>query len=903
MESSLISNTNQVYVASVLAMDNAGMVAMFKALVASCLNGFLGCLSDIYEAALFVFFQNASVRDGQVISTVQGKLVEILEEVFVRTFELPMERLMDLNEVPKYLVFDVRSVFSFNGEQLRTSCKKWEMKFEFRLLCDILVNWGRLLFNIFKDMVKPGSRQARGYAVQISILMKNVQNLELVDSKEFPPIKILTAKTVGRYIAINEKIGVDEVEDESRVKKTPAKKVASRKRPAAAVDEKVVKKKRTRVGKAAVVAKDSALLKRKAPKRKLKLPQGSEDEPVAKDADVGDVEKQSDEPTADEVDNIIAHVITATAHMDTVVEEPFSPVKTDRMFETGSESEDELEMFASKQPSHISKSENRVVESASAAYLVEEPIEETEQNQGKEITDAVSTADTKISGDESMTLEEHLSMILDGSSLPSTIVEVTKIQFGKSITIRGVDEGDWYKASLPKIPSAAKRKAPLQEKDPIKGNPAKEIFSLICADIELLVQLREQVIDDVDKFFNSFSFKRLAALKIEDIYANEELVLSWAEADSTRIALQRKMYILTKHFEGPNRDRGAVIARSNKNIRSSCWIRTMIRVDGSWVIEPCADYWNTLPRCLIRNEIFSSDCLCIYSSPFHFSILRSAVVSTRPVLGAANIFDTIVQLAPVPSLSDTTFDSDVQMDAIQSSDSSSSHDLMDIHVDTPVLFTTADDLQGTNTVFDQPLLISTAPTATVFTESFAQLRDSISQISIKQVRTQRSLDDLKSELLFKIDNLAKASAEARDQQTQYIHNSIKSVCQEARTQGDVLSVKLNEFQKGTRAHHALVTTKLSDIRNEIGFLLDYINRGGDAKNGEGGSSLPQPPPDDQSRPSGGSGSRGSGGDGSSQRRDSCGSSKKRHSSSSGGGGPIGPIRRDVEYWICGKRQF
>ncbi|KZV26913.1 hypothetical protein F511_40488 [Dorcoceras hygrometricum] len=48
---------------------------------------------------------------------------------------------------------------------------------------------------------------------------------------------------------------------------------------------------------------------------------------------------------------------------------------------------------------------------------------------------------------------------------------------------------------------------------------------------------------------NSFSFKKLANLKIEEIYAKEELVLSWAEADSTRVALHRRMYILTKYRE------------------------------------------------------------------------------------------------------------------------------------------------------------------------------------------------------------------------------------------------------------------------------------------------------------------------------------------------------------------
>ncbi|KZV37491.1 NAC domain containing protein 82 [Dorcoceras hygrometricum] len=92
-----------------------------------------------------------------------------------------------------------------------------------------------------------------------------------------------------------------------------------------------------------------------------------------------------------------------------------------------------------------------------------------------------------------------------------------------------------------------------------------------------------------------------------------------------------------------------------------------------------------------------------------------------------------------------------------------------------------------------------------------------------------------------------------------------------------------------------------NLSTQLGFLVDYINRGGDAKKGEGGNSRPQPLPDDQSKPSGDSGSSGSGGDGSSQRRDMGGSSKKRHSSSSGGvhhssggGGPVGPITRDAE---------
>ncbi|KZV44883.1 hypothetical protein F511_33046 [Dorcoceras hygrometricum] len=69
--------------------------------------------------------------------------------------------------------------------------------------------------------------------------------------------------------------------------------------------------------------------------------------------------------------------------------------------------------------------------------------------------------------DESMTLDAILSAISDDLSLPSTFGEITPILFGKSISIPGVDEGDWYKASLPKIHPVDKGKAPLRERDPL----------------------------------------------------------------------------------------------------------------------------------------------------------------------------------------------------------------------------------------------------------------------------------------------------------------------------------------------------------------------------------------------------------------------------------------------------
>ncbi|KZV30492.1 trans-resveratrol di-O-methyltransferase-like [Dorcoceras hygrometricum] len=274
-----------------------------------------------------------------------------------------------------------------------------------------------------------------------------------------------------------------------------------------------------------------------------------------------------------------------------------------------------------------------------------------------------------------MSLEDIILSIPVDVPLPSPGVEITKITMGKEIKIPGVDERTWNQASLPQIKVDDKGKEPLKQKDPIKGRPHLEHYSLICADIDLLVKLRAQMIDEVDQFFNSFSLKKLATINIEDMTKKEEQVLYWGEAESTLVSLQRKGYILLKYreilvrkfleswkqnfvpgdgssatdlkviamlsdihlfvledlkeqaiahgltwtktccskiFEGHTRDRGAVIARNNTNTPSKCWIRMMIRVDGVWAVEPCADHWTLYPlsvntstpsKCWIRTMI------------------------------------------------------------------------------------------------------------------------------------------------------------------------------------------------------------------------------------------------------------------------------------------------------------
>ncbi|KZV46626.1 hypothetical protein F511_02973 [Dorcoceras hygrometricum] len=287
MASSLISRSHHIDFDSVFCFEDAEMVQMFESLITTGLNEFLGCPAMFYENALTEFFSHGSVRDGLIVSTIGGIAVEISESVFAATFELPTEGLTDLSEVPRNFISDAQSLFSVSEKEVSISCLKMEMKMQYRLLSDDLakslfvkagsfdavtrdrfllmtaitfdveVNWGSLLFGVLKEMVTPDSRQAKGYAIQICVLLKNIPGLELGESKAFPAPRILNEKTVHRIVSLNDNVGVEEVKDAPRAKKTPVKKTVSKKRPAADDAEvaPVIKKKRTTKGKSVVVKK------------------------------------------------------------------------------------------------------------------------------------------------------------------------------------------------------------------------------------------------------------------------------------------------------------------------------------------------------------------------------------------------------------------------------------------------------------------------------------------------------------------------------------------------------------------------------------------------------------------------------------------------------------------------
>ncbi|KZV26957.1 dystroglycan-like [Dorcoceras hygrometricum] len=205
MASSLISNSHHVDFDSVFGMDDSTITQMFELLIATGLKDFLGCPAVYYEAALIEFFENGSVReDGVVVSTIRGINVEISEGMFATAFgfrlrEMKIEyrRLHDM--LAKMLFVKAGSFDAVTHERFMLMTA---------ITFDVKINWGSLLFGVLKAMVTPGSRQAKGYAIQICVVLSKVPGLELGESNPFPIHRVFTERTVHRFVHINEQIGM-----------------------------------------------------------------------------------------------------------------------------------------------------------------------------------------------------------------------------------------------------------------------------------------------------------------------------------------------------------------------------------------------------------------------------------------------------------------------------------------------------------------------------------------------------------------------------------------------------------------------------------------------------------------------------------------------------------------------
>ncbi|KZV49270.1 delphilin-like [Dorcoceras hygrometricum] len=530
MASVFIVNSYQINFESVLMIpDHNGMLNMFKALEASGLQGFLGCESVLYEKDLEQFFDTALVQGDDITGDISGKYFSISQARFAQIFELPTEGLVNFSEVPKDRVYDARSIFSQKGVQVEIHGKKKYMKYEFRLLNDILakavnvkaglfdavttewfqmmtaihfglkVNWSKVLFNVLKDMVDKSQKKAKGFAAQIGVLLKSMPAITMGDGVPFPNAKILSMKTVNTYIATNITIdargenvepGLAKVAVVKRTPKSKKKSSSTDETPVEVISEIAGSKKRQATeGNAPAIPKKRTTMKNKPSPSQASL-------------DIVNV-------TQDVVPLQIIDPTPAAAAVNSPVPKRKSR-KRRLVLPTGSDDE-------------------------TMDIIIEQVLEETlklgvsEEEHGGQGFDEATFADdfsqwlddfvfrnSKPVTEEDMSIDDLLLQISNDMLLPSiTAIEITKIRLGESISINEVRKRDVYLASLPRISIHDKGKAILEEDEPVRGNPAREMVELICGDIEFLVRLRDQ----------------------------------WAETDSLEMAVKRKAYILAKYRE------------------------------------------------------------------------------------------------------------------------------------------------------------------------------------------------------------------------------------------------------------------------------------------------------------------------------------------------------------------
>ncbi|KZV55071.1 hypothetical protein F511_31886 [Dorcoceras hygrometricum] len=424
MASSFCSNSQHIDFDSVLAMDDQGMVSMFQALMASGLAGFLGCPAVIYEAALVDFFENASVREGVIISTVAGQLVEISEEWFAESFDLPAYGLGDLSEIPKDVIFDARSIVSLSGSFNAITVEKFSM-----------------------------------LTAVVSLLLENIPNLELGESSEFPASKIISVKTVHRHVSLNDKVGAEDAVEAFKPK------AASKKRPSADVGAPV----------------EAVPIQMVEPITVAPAAEDLSDQPASKTDGEEAVDAEVD-ASADR-DQTTVEVGEAAADKDfSLVDDP-DTVINQVLNQLDSISDDKDDKQSDRAETWFDRASDEMLRNDCPVVTPSDTDEE------EEIVD-VGTAGR----DQQMSLEDILMTTPVDVSLPSAVMEITKIRMGKEIKIPEVNERTWFLNSLPKIPADNKGKAILVEKDPVKGNPAKEHYFLICADIDLLVNLRARFV-------------------------------------------------------------------------------------------------------------------------------------------------------------------------------------------------------------------------------------------------------------------------------------------------------------------------------------------------------------------------------------------------------------------------
>ncbi|KZV42287.1 hypothetical protein F511_43523 [Dorcoceras hygrometricum] len=139
-----------------------------------------------------------------------------------------------------------------------------------------------------------------------------------------------------------------------------------------------------------------------------------------------------------------------------------------------------------------------------------------------------SVADKEIN----MPIDDLLVQICDDLLLPVTAAEDTMLRLGAFSS------------------SGDKGKAKLGEDDQVTDNAARKLFALICREVEVLIQVRDHLMQAVVDFFASFSLNSMPDMdSLAELKEKERLMLAWAETNTLAIAVRRQLYVLAKYRE------------------------------------------------------------------------------------------------------------------------------------------------------------------------------------------------------------------------------------------------------------------------------------------------------------------------------------------------------------------
>ncbi|KZV55575.1 hypothetical protein F511_12681 [Dorcoceras hygrometricum] len=397
-----------------------------------------------------------------------------------------------------------------------------------------------------RDMVDRTQKKAKGFAEQIGVLFKGIPAIPMGDGVRFPSAKVLSMRTVHTYIVTNTTIDARTESEEPGMAKTPKgmKKLssadempvymfseftASKKRSATEADAPIIAKKR-RTGKSKPSVSQAKLdivqvatdvepiqivdpthvegtapplvLRRKSRKRKLVLSRDSDDESVGTE----EISKEADAAVAiSTVEADIAKVLEETLAFGVTETTQESQVFDEALFE---------EDFTRWLDDFVARHN--------------EPELGSTHNEAQAAGSIHSVADKEVN----MLIDDLLIQICDDLLLPVTAAEVTMLRLGAFSS------------------SGDKGKAKLGEDDQVTDNAARKLFALICRDVEVLVQVRDRLMQAVVDFFASFSLNSMPDMdSLKDLKEKERLMLAWAETTTLAVAVRRQLYVLIKYHE------------------------------------------------------------------------------------------------------------------------------------------------------------------------------------------------------------------------------------------------------------------------------------------------------------------------------------------------------------------